>query len=222
MKFYWNVSYRKELTSLSMVKQVIHGKRSTKCFLQANVKPWRRKRDEGTSVIMNSKMQMKTQDDEVSLLPTHKQTQLDDNIQSRREAQAMRAVTSLDTKDGVAGEFFECKRVASAEHSTTWPWSKIWTDLDHTADVQLHAWGGSFKESLQHMSQCLSNFVTDLSTVLVEPSQSIIFTVQGHDPQSMLYNFMDELLFRFSAEGFCCAKVKVVLDRLNNSLDVTA
>jgi hypothetical protein len=68
---------------------------------------------------MNSKMQMKTQDDEVSLLPTHKQTQLDDNIQSRREAQAMRAVTSLDMKDGVAGEFFECKRVASAEHSTT-------------------------------------------------------------------------------------------------------
>jgi hypothetical protein len=102
-------------------------------------------------------------------------------------------------KDGVAGEFFECKRVASAEHSTTWPWSKIWTDLDHTADVQLHAWGGSFEESLQHLSQCLSNFVTDLSTVLVEPSQSIIFTVQGHDPQSMLYNFMDELLFRFSA-----------------------
>jgi hypothetical protein len=75
----------------------------------------RRKRDGDTSVVNSN---VEPQDNNVSLLETQTQTQrqsqLLENIQFRKEAQGRRAVASLDTKDGVAGEFYECKHYDGA------------------------------------------------------------------------------------------------------------
>lgn len=49
--------------------------------------------------------------------------------------------------DGVGGDFYEY--------------------LDHTADVQLHAWGRDLAATLEHLVACMFNYVTDLSTVEV-------------------------------------------------------
>lgn len=49
--------------------------------------------------------------------------------------------------DGVAGEFYEY--------------------LDHTADVQFHVWGKDLAAALEHLVPCMSNYMTDLSTVEV-------------------------------------------------------
>ena len=62
--------------------------------------------------------------------------------------------------------------------------------LDHTADVQLHAWGNSLKESFEQIAMSMFGYMTDLDTV--EECSSVVVTSTGHDLQSALYNFMNE------------------------------
>lgn len=49
--------------------------------------------------------------------------------------------------DGLPGEFYEY--------------------LDHTADVQLHAWGPTLVSALEHLVPCMFNYMTDLNRVTV-------------------------------------------------------
>ena len=62
--------------------------------------------------------------------------------------------------DGVAGEFYEY--------------------LDHTADVQLHAWGSSLKEAFEHIIPCMSNYMTDLCVVEVRQRPSRVGTMRSY------------------------------------------
>lgn len=69
------------------------------------------------------------------------------------------AQQSLESKDGCAGEFYEY--------------------LDHTADVQLHAWGESMEKAFENIIPCMFNYMTDLSTVAINPDNFVEFTVSG-------------------------------------------
>ncbi|TFJ88526.1 hypothetical protein NSK_000100 [Nannochloropsis salina CCMP1776] len=92
--------------------------------------------------------------------------------------------------DGVAGEFYEY--------------------LDHTADVQLHAWGKDLTHAFENIVPCMLNYMTDLSKVDVDPSQTQTFEVEGHDLSSLLFAWLDEFLFRFSSEAFVCKAAKIL------------
>ena len=52
-------------------------------------------------------------------------------------------------------------------------------DLDHTADVQCHCWGRSVVDAFANMAPCMFNYITDLTTVLIDPKKTIKFTVKG-------------------------------------------
>jgi SHS2 domain-containing protein len=52
-------------------------------------------------------------------------------------------------------------------------------DLDHTADVQCHAWGGSLIEAFQNMAPCMFNYITDISKVQINPTRSSSIEVNG-------------------------------------------
>ena len=69
------------------------------------------------------------------------------------------APRSLYSLDGCAGEFYEY--------------------LDHTADVQLHAWGNTLVHAFESVVPCMFNYMTDLSTVVVDVHKMIQFTVSG-------------------------------------------
>ena len=103
---------------------------------------------------------------------------------------------TLESKDGCAGEFYEY--------------------LDHTADVQCHSWGKDIKEAFEHMAPCMFNYMTDLALVDIVDSQTIEFTVDGHDMDTLLFKYMDELLFRFCTDNFCCKVVEIIeFDKVN-------
>jgi len=72
--------------------------------------------------------------------------------------------------------------------------------LDHTADVQLHAWGNSLKQAFEQCAIAMFGYMTELDTIEEVSSYTIEST--GHDLQSALYNFLDEWLFCFSADPF--------------------
>eukprot|EP00668_Euglena_longa_P011437 GGOE01013841.1.p1 GENE.GGOE01013841.1~~GGOE01013841.1.p1 ORF type:complete len:249 (-),score=75.06 GGOE01013841.1:248-994(-) len=82
--------------------------------------------------------------------------------------------------------------------------------LDHTADVQIHSWGRDITEAFEFTVLAMFNYCTDLATVEIDPEKTIEVEVQGHDIYSLLFSFMDEFLFHFSAEYFILKEVNIV------------
>ena len=52
-------------------------------------------------------------------------------------------------------------------------------DLDHTADVQCHCWGKNLSDAFANMVPCMFNYMTDLSTVVIQAEKVVEFTVKG-------------------------------------------
>ncbi|XP_078041425.1 protein archease isoform X1 [Augochlora pura] len=78
--------------------------------------------------------------------------------------------------------------------------------LDHTADVQLHAWGSTLEEAFEQCGIAMFGYMTDLERVEIATKHDI--EAEGHDLDSLLFHFLDELLYMFSAEQFIVAKVR--------------
>ncbi|XP_048358083.1 protein archease [Sphaerodactylus townsendi] len=81
--------------------------------------------------------------------------------------------------------------------------------LDHTADVQLHAWGDTLEEAFEQCAMSMFGYMTDTETV--EPLDTVEVMAEGHDMLSLLFHFLDEWLYKFSADEFFIPReVKVV------------
>jgi len=116
-------------------------------------------------------------------MKVQKLQQIMDNIEARR--QVTHTISTLASKDGCAGQYYECKeqstlicpvgqcRQSICVHITSC------TDLDHTADVQCHAWGANMKEAFQNMAPCMMNYMTDLTLVEVDPEETLTLTIEG-------------------------------------------
>ena len=46
--------------------------------------------------------------------------------------------------------------------------------LDHTADVQLHAWGSNLKEAIENVATAMFGYMTDIETVAMDVALEII------------------------------------------------
>ncbi|XP_043251443.1 protein archease-like [Colletes gigas] len=94
--------------------------------------------------------------------------------------------------------------------------------LDHTADVQLHAWGDTLEEAFEQCAMAMFGYTTDLERVRMTEVYNV--DAEGHDMESLLFHFLDELLFMFSAEPYIVAKkVKITsFDRENFKISATA
>ena len=90
--------------------------------------------------------------------------------------------------------------------------------LDHTADIQLHAWGKTLGSALVQLVLSMFGYMTSLG--MVEVDEEISMRVargivgQGHDLYSCVYSFLDEWLFLFHDTGFIAKEVEIIeLDR---------
>ncbi|XP_074105174.1 protein archease [Cotesia typhae] len=92
--------------------------------------------------------------------------------------------------------------------------------LDHTADVQLHAWGETLQEAFEQCGMAMFGYMTDLETVEIDQSYDI--TAQADDLLGLLYHFLDELLFMFSVEPFLIAKKIKILEFDEENFKITA
>ena len=86
-----------------------------------------------------------------------------------------------------------------------------WEHLDHTADVQFHAWGGDLADALRNLARCFFDYVTELDTVEEDAGWAQAFDVEGADLEKFLFRYLDELLYRFCAESVVCRDVAVAL-----------
>lgn len=84
--------------------------------------------------------------------------------------------------------------------------------LDHTADVQLHAWGDSLKESFEQVAMSMFAYMTDIETVEMSEKHEIEIHLDADDDVlNLVFKWLDEWLFLFSAEPYFIArKIEVV------------
>lgn len=86
--------------------------------------------------------------------------------------------------------------------------------LEHTADIKFQAFGKT-------QEQCFENSASAILDILVKkPIKNVqikkIF-ISGEDKESLLYNFLEEILFLIDSENFLIAEIKN-LQIKNNSL----
>lgn len=80
--------------------------------------------------------------------------------------------------------------------------------MDHTADVQLHSWGETLTEAFEQVGMAMFGYMTELDTVDI--TQVHVIEASSDDLDGLLYKFLDELLFLFSAEPYLiCKKLRI-------------
>lgn len=77
--------------------------------------------------------------------------------------------------------------------------------LEHTADIKFQAFGKSVEEVFKNSASAMFNAMYDGK---IKEKKSFKINVKGKDFESLLYNFLEELLFLFDSENFFMGKIK--------------
>jgi SHS2 domain-containing protein len=94
-----------------------------------------------------------------------------------------------------------------------------WEYLDHTADVQIHAWGSTTAEAFAAAAQGMFGYMVELAEIGHDLQRNVV--ASGHDWESMLFAFLDECLYVFHTESL--AMTRIVVDSIDTgSWTVTA
>lgn len=72
--------------------------------------------------------------------------------------------------------------------------------LEHTADVGFEAFGSTREETFANAARALFDLIVDLDAI--DPGEDITVRVEGADPESVLVNWLSELLYLHDAEGW--------------------
>lgn len=65
------------------------------------------------------------------------------------------------------------------------------------------------EEAFEQCAMAMFGLMTDLARVQMKQVHEV--EAEGHDMESLLFHFLDELLFMFSAEPYIVAKVYLIL-----------
>lgn len=82
--------------------------------------------------------------------------------------------------------------------------------LDHPADVQIHSWGNSVTEAFEQAAVAMFGYMTEIDKVEILDQQEI--EAEADDMEGLLFHFLDECLFMFSADPFFIARNVVITE----------
>lgn len=88
--------------------------------------------------------------------------------------------------------------------------------LEHTADVGVVATGDTLADALAWAAKGMFSIIADLDTV--EPRESLEVMVTSTDPDALVVDWLNELLYRYEAEGFLPKEVQVWVSEAGTSL----
>jgi SHS2 domain-containing protein len=87
------------------------------------------------------------------------------------------------------------------------PLEKRFEFLEHTADLYIAAYGGSFEEAFENAAYAMFEGMTNLEKVQHLREDTV--EVEGYDEQSLLYNWLEALLVKFDLTGCLYSRFKV-------------
>lgn len=79
--------------------------------------------------------------------------------------------------------------------------------LDHTADVIIRAKGKNLEEAFEQAALAFYNVISDTSLVKTELTKEV--TITSEDRESLLFDWIDQLIFYFDTEYLICNQIKV-------------
>jgi SHS2 domain-containing protein len=79
--------------------------------------------------------------------------------------------------------------------------------LDHTADTGFRAWGATVAEAFENSARAMMTIAADTSPV--EPREQKTIEVEGEDYQSLLVNWLSEILYLFDTDAFAPKEFQV-------------
>lgn len=72
--------------------------------------------------------------------------------------------------------------------------------LEHTADAKFQAYGKTMEESFSNAALAMFSIIVDTKKIKKNIKKGI--EARGHDLKSLLYNYLEELLFLIDTENF--------------------
>lgn len=79
--------------------------------------------------------------------------------------------------------------------------------LEHTADIKFQAFGKNIEEVFANSALAMFSSINDKK---IKEDKKIKINAKGKDYESLLYNFLEELLFLFESENFLISKIKKI------------
>ena len=82
--------------------------------------------------------------------------------------------------------------------------------FEATADIGLRAYGNDMNEAFENAGLAIFNIISDTSLII--PERKIEFEVASEDDVSLLYDFLEELLFYHETEFMLFSRFDVEID----------
>ena len=79
--------------------------------------------------------------------------------------------------------------------------------LEHTADIGFRAWGATAAELFENAAQAMMSIAAETETI--DPRGEVSIQATGEDYESLLVNWLGEVLYRFDAGLFAASKFRV-------------
>jgi SHS2 domain-containing protein len=91
--------------------------------------------------------------------------------------------------------------------------------LEHTADIKFQAFGKNIEEAFSNSALAMFNAMYKEE---IKQKRKLEISVEGHDLASLLYNFLEELVFYLDSENFFLSEVKKIeIDKKKFKLKAT-
>jgi len=90
--------------------------------------------------------------------------------------------------------------------------------LEHRADIKFRAYGNTLNKLFENVTLAVSSYLG--SGVKIEPIKCKTINVSGQDNESLLYGFVDELIYLLEVEKFVVSKAEVTMRGYNLKAEV--
>jgi SHS2 domain-containing protein len=85
------------------------------------------------------------------------------------------------------------------------PMNKKFKFLEHTADVKFQAFGNNVEKVFENSALALKESICGKTKI--KNKKEIIIKVKGKDFESLLYNFLEEIIYLLDAKNFIIFKI---------------
>ncbi len=80
--------------------------------------------------------------------------------------------------------------------------------LEHTADIKFQAFGKNIKELFKNSALALKESIS--GKIKIKDKKEKIIKIKGKDFESLMYKFLEEILFLLDSENFLISKTKEI------------